>query len=198
MQRGTALPGSIVPRFFRNRWKGGSPLTAVTYLERVLRAYEGSFDIERPYTLSGRTFDAYAAFSSMSEKYVLVEKANLWTTRTYEHALFLHVDSLSPDTISDLRTFMKDVMEPELLLQGRKYPEQDHMMTYLSLNIITDTPPDDATRQAIRKFRFSRDYLLTFRGRAVGLLTVADLASGTVLTNPAAKHTIPTFEAAFG
>lgn len=173
-------------------------MTAETYLERVLRAYEGSFDIARPFALGGRTFDAYANFSSMSEKYVLVEKANLWTTRTYEHALFLHADRLTPDTIADLRAFMKDVMEPELLLQGRKYPEQDHMMTYLSLVLITDTSPDEATRQAIRKFRFSRDYLLTFRGRAAGLLTVADLASGTVITNPAAKHNIPTFEAAFG
>ena len=57
------------------------------YFERLLRYYEGSFDIARPALLGGSEFSALASFHIRQEKYVLVKKATLWGVDSHEHVL---------------------------------------------------------------------------------------------------------------
>ena len=172
-------------------------MESAQYLENLLGSYTGAFDVERPYEIGGKIFDAYGYFYSMSEKYVLVEKANLWTTKTYEHVLFLCKDELTLEDLQETEAMMRDHMDPELVCRGGKYPEKDHMMTFLSIVFLIKKEPDEETLKALKKFKFVRNYLFTVRGRSEAHLAAVNTESGAVYTNRAADYMQEVFLQAF-
>ncbi len=167
------------------------------YLDELLRRYQASYDIYRDFKLGDTVYPAYAWFYSHGEKYVLRKEAQLWAIKAYEHALFLHEESLTVERLSELEKLMAEVMEPELVRKGEKYPVKDHMTSYLTLVILTDRTPDEETQKAIRKFRFDKGYLMNFRGHSEGHLICADLESGEVFTNRLAKPRADMFRDAY-
>ena len=56
-------------------------LTCEEYLDAVLKYYQSTFDIERPYMLESEECLAYGHFYSHSEKYVLTRSAKMWAAR---------------------------------------------------------------------------------------------------------------------
>ena len=71
------------------------------YLDRLLLRYSGSFDIYQPYTINGKEYPAYGYFFSYIEKYILVREINMWSTRSYEHILFMEVEECTEDVVSE-------------------------------------------------------------------------------------------------
>lgn len=69
-------------------------LSTSDYLDRLLLRYSGTFDIHKPYTINEQEYDAYGYFHSHVEKYVLVREANMWSSNSYEHILFLNVKNV--------------------------------------------------------------------------------------------------------
>ena len=63
-------------------------LTCEEYLDAVLKYYQSTFDIERPYMLESEECLAYGHFYSHSEKYVLTRSAKMWEANSFEHAFF--------------------------------------------------------------------------------------------------------------
>ena len=162
-------------------------ISSEKYLENVLEKYACLFDIKKPYELNGRKFSAYGYFYSLNEKYVLTRKANLWRAKAYEHILFLEVDKCDMSLIDEMRTLIKDHMEPEMARNGEKYPPEDHMYTYLSIAIISKEKPDKDFIKEIRRFKFDKGYLFNFRGHSEAHIICVDMESGSVHTNYAAK-----------
>ena len=111
------------------------------YLKELLRRYSANFDITEDYALEGKVYPAYAQFFSLGEKYVLKKEAIIWSIRAYEHVLFIKTDSIDEKLLSELKMTMEQVMEPVLVRKGNKYPEKDHMCSYLTFVIISDTTP---------------------------------------------------------
>ncbi len=157
------------------------------YLEELLRRYQASYDIYRDYKLGDIVYPAYAWFYSHGEKYVLKKEAQLWAIKAYDHVLFLHEEELTAERLEELKAVMTEVMEPQLVRQGEKYPVKDHMTSYLTLAILTDRTPDAETRKAIRRFRFDKGYMMNFRGHSEGHVICACLDSGEVICNRLAK-----------
>lgn len=167
------------------------------YLEEVLRRYQSSFDLYRDYSIDGEKYPAYGYFFSLGEKYVLKKEATLWSIRAYEHVLFLEVDTLTTDHIQHLYDVINDHMEPALVRKGQKYPEKDHMISYLTVVVVSKNTPDTDTIKAIRKFRFDKGYLLNFRGHSEGGLLCSCLDNQKVFTNRSAKRLTKMFEDVF-
>lgn len=167
------------------------------YLEEVLRRYESSFDLYRDYSIEGEKYPAYGYFFSLGEKYVLKKEAKLWSIRAYEHVLFVEVDTLTKDYIAHLNDVMTNYMEPVLVRKNLKYPEKDHMISYLTMIVISNNTPDSDTIKAIRKFRFDKGYLFNFRGHSEGDFLCACLDSGKVFTNYGAKRLRDMYENVF-
>ena len=153
------------------------------YLDRILDTLSGSFDIYRPYRIGETEYPAYAYFFSMNEKYVAVRKARLWAVRTYEHILFIRADRCGADTLAQAREVMESYMEPVLVRKGEKYPEQDHMVSDLTVVILSEHSPDADTVGAVEKFRYEKNYLFTFRGHSEGHLICADLEREKVFSS---------------
>ena len=74
---------------------------------------------------------------------------------------------------------VKEYMEPVLVRHGEKYPEEDHMYTYLTFAILCDKTPAPEALKAVRKFRFDKGYKFSMRGHAEARLVVADMNGRT-------------------
>ena len=169
----------------------------VAFLEKLLREYSKSFDIERDYEIGGVKAEAYGYFSTVSEKYVISPKANLWTINGFEHILFLRRSRVTVEDIESARALMIEHMAPELVCKGRKYPEKDHMYSYVTVAFICDESPDDAVIKAVKTFKYEKNYLMTIRGHVEGHLVLMDLSSGKAYSCKAAKHLSGFYEKIF-
>ena len=167
------------------------------YLNTVLGKYGGTFDIEKDRVIDGRQYAAYAYFSSLGEKYVLVKKAKLWSVKAYEHTFFLMEDCLTPRLLGELMKSVTDYMEPTLVRKGEKYPEKDHMYTYLTFVILCRKTPDEAAKKAIKSFRFDKGYLFSMRGHSEARLVVADMETEQIFTNGAGRSLAKMYRKAF-
>ncbi|MBP3735941.1 MAG: hypothetical protein J6I56_02885 [Lachnospiraceae bacterium] len=158
------------------------------YLDVILAKYAGSFDIQKDYLFENRTYPAYGSFSSLGEKYVLIKKAKLWSVKAFEYIFFTDADTCTKELLDDIRRIMTDYMEPVLVRKNEKYPEKDHMYSYLTFAVLCRQKPSEDVIREIRKFSFDRGYLFSFRGHAEGHLVVADMETESVFTNAAGRE----------
>ncbi len=164
------------------------------FLEKLLEEYRKSFDITQDYEIGGVYAAAYGYFSTVSEKYVLSPKANLWSIHGYEHILFLERDMIDDKALEDIRELMERHMAPELVCKGKKYPEKDHMYSYLTVAFLCEHSPAEEVLRSLEKFRYEKDYLFNFRGHTEAHLVLMDLAKGKAYANKAAKHLVAFYE----
>ncbi len=157
------------------------------YLNVLLAKYAGHFDIYREHEVNGRKYTIYAYFSSLGEKYVLLKKAKLWSIKAYEHVFFVEEETLTVQMLDDAYREVTDYMEPVLVRRGEKYPEKDHMYTYLTFVYLCRKTPDEEVLKKAREFRFDRGYLFSTRGHSEVRIVVVDLESEQVYTNSAAR-----------
>ncbi|WP_049945942.1 hypothetical protein [Butyrivibrio sp. LC3010] len=161
------------------------------FLQELLRRYQANFDITENFTLGDTTYPAYAWFYSLSEKYVLKKEATLWAIKAFEHVLFSKVDSVSEDTLDDIMTTITNEAEPILVRKNEKYPEKDHMCTYITFIVVSSKDPDEIAQKKIRKFHFDKGYLFNFRGHSEARLAVVSMESGNVWTNYSGRDIKP-------
>lgn len=161
------------------------------FLTNLLNSYRANFDITENFKLGDTVYPAYARFFSFGEKYVLKKEAKLWGIRAYEHVLFIQTESVDENFIEEIRRTITEQVEPVLVRNNEKYPEQDHMCSYMSFVILSETTPAPAILKAIRKFHFDKGYLFNFRGHSEAKIACACMDSGTVVTNYAAKELKP-------
>ena len=158
-----------------------------SYLKELLRRYQANFDITENFKLGDKLYPAYAWFYSLSEKYVLKKEAKLWAIRAYEHVLFIEEDQLTQEKLLDLMDVITDYAEPELVRKNDKYPEKDHMCSYITFVVLTSRDTDAQTAKAIKKFNYDKGYLFNFRGHCEARLAAVSMESGQVITNRSGK-----------
>ena len=162
--------------------------TSDAYFTDLLNRYRANFDITENYMLGGKVYPAYARFYSFGEKYVLKKEARLWAIKAYEHVLFIKTKSVDEKLIEEIRQTITEHVEPVPVRGNEKYPEKDHMCSYMSFVILSETTPDASIQKAIKKFRFDKGYLFNFRGHSEAKIACACMDSETVITNYAAKE----------
>jgi len=163
-------------------------MVAKEYFEQLLCRYQANFDITKDYTIGSKTYPAYAWFFSFGEKYVLKKEAQLWAIRAYEHVFFLIVDEVTQEVLEDIRNSIEEQVEPNLVRKGEKYPEKDHMCSYMTFVIISNKTPSADMQKAIKKFHYDRGYLFNFRGHSEGRVACACMDSQKVFTNYSGKE----------
>ena len=167
------------------------------YLNRLLAIYSGTFDIYKPYAVHGKEYPAYGYFFSSVEKYVLAREANLWTSDSYEHVLFLEEEECTIETLQEVQDLWKKYMEPELVCKGKKEPEKNHMYSYLTIAVITDRAPGKEIQKLIKKTGFDKGYRFNIRGFSQGHLVVVSMEDECVYTNQMARNSKNIFKTAF-
>ena len=168
-------------------------ITVDEYFKELLQRYRANFDITEDFALGEKTYPAYAKFLSIGEKYVLKKEARLWSIRAHEHVLFIKTESVDKNLLEEIRKTITDHMEPELVRRGARYPEKDHMCSYMSFVIVSETTPSEEVQKMIKRFHFDKGYLMSFRGHSEARIGCVCLDSETSITNYAAKELEPLF-----
>ena len=158
-----------------------------SFLDELLKRYEANFDIERNFTLKDSTYPAYAYFHSFSEKYVLKKEAQLWAVKAYEHVFFLDKELVTDEVLSMINRIITEDAEPLLVRKNEKYPEKDHMCSYITFIILSDKTPDKEVQKAIKKFSYDKGYLFNFRGHSEARIATLSMEDGSIFTNKNGK-----------
>ena len=158
------------------------------FLQKILDLYRPSFDIGGPVDAGGRVFDAYASFNMTEAKYVLVKKAELWRTDCFEHVFFMCTDRLRMNDAEGLEKGIREQIEPVFVRKGKKYPEKDHMYTYITFIFISGKRPEKDVQDRLEKFRYMKDYCLGIRGYCEARTLIFDLEDRRMTGNRAARE----------
>jgi len=154
-----------------------------TYLDRLLLCYSNTFDIYKPYKIFDREYPAYGYFYSHVERYVLVKEVNMWSSNSFEHILFVTPEELTVSLLEEYMHVIKDYMEPELVRKGEQLPEENHMYSYMTINVIANKPLSKEVQKKIRKFKFEKGYNFNMRGFSQAHIAVATMEDQKVYTN---------------
>jgi len=172
-------------------------LNAENYLDRLLVRYAGTFDLYTPYTIGGRTFPAYGYFYSHVEKFVLTRGANMWSSDSYEHILFLTVEETTVDMIKQMKQLLLEEVEPKLVLKGEEVPPPNHMYSYMSVVLISDKKPSKDTIKAVKKLSYDKGYMMNMRGFSQAQICLVSIEDEKVYHNFAAHGKKKTLKGIF-
>jgi len=161
--------------------------------EKVLNVYHSSFDITKPYELDEVSYDAYGYCNITNAKYVLVKKAELWRALCFEHAFFKSVSKLEEDDVALFYQQMLKKVEPDFVRKNEKYPEKNHMYSYITGIFICDELTKEAEKK-IKKIHYYKNYLFSFRGYCEIRLIAVDLKNNRVIGNGAARDMIKDYK----
>lgn len=167
------------------------------YLDRLLVHYGSTFDIYMPYRINGETYPAYARFFTHGEKYVLSREANMWKADCYEHVLFMESEVIDGGLIESAKRMISGYMEPELVRKGEKYPEPDHMYSYMTVVLIGQRFSEDKLIPQIERYRFDKGYKFHLRGYSVGRLIGVCCDSERVYLSRAVKPSRKMYKSVF-
>ena len=172
-------------------------MTGDYLLEKLLNSFGNSYDVERTCGINGDIYNAYARFNATSAKYVLVKKAELWRADCFEHVFFrLNKEQLTEKVIQDFRKQITDYIEPELVRGDKKWPEANHMYTYMTVIYICEDGVAQEAEKAIRAFRYMKNYMLTIRGYSEARILVFDLKNRRIFGNRAARELVKGYKRA--
>lgn len=167
------------------------------YLDRLLLRYSGSFDIYQPYLINGKEYPAYGYFFSHIEKYILVREINMWSTKSYEHMLFMEAEECTDDILSEAESIIRDYMEPILVRRKEKLPEPNHMSSYLNVVIIAKKPLQKDVAKKIKKYHFEKGYKFNMRGFSRGTIMCASMEDRKFYSNYHGRSKKEIFEGVF-
>lgn len=172
-------------------------MNTVDYLDRLLAKYSGTFDIYQPYVINGKEYPAYGYFFSHVEKYVLVREANMWSSDSYEHILFIETDEPKKELLEEAYTLVKDYMEPVLVRKGEEQPAPNHMYSYLTIAILSEKAISKQLQKEIKKFKFEKGYKFNMRGFSQAHMICASMEDECVYSNFAARKSVKAFKDTF-
>lgn len=172
-------------------------LTVDSYLNRLLVRYAGTFDLYTPYQLGGMTFPAYGYFYSHVEKFVLTRSANMWSSDSYEHILFLPLEEATLDTVAKMKQLLLEEVEPKLVLKGEDVPPPSHMYSYMSVILISEKKPSKETIKAVKKLSYDKGYMLNMRGFSQAQICLISIEDEKVYHNFAAHGKKKTLKGIF-
>ena len=174
-----------------------STLTAYTYLDRLLVRYAGTFDLYTPYHIGGKTFPAYGYFYSHVEKFVLTRNANMWSSDSYEHILFVAMDEVTASDVSEMKTILLEEVEPKLVLKGEELPPPNHMYSYMSVILISDKRPSKEAVKAVKKLSYDKGYMMNMHGFSQAQMCLVSIEEEKIYHNFAAHGKKKTLKGIF-
>lgn len=168
---------------YRRIIQRGIRMKTADYLDRLLQKYAGTFDIYQPYVIHGKEYPAYGYFYSHVEKYVLVREANMWSSDSYEHILFMLTETVDQVLIDEAYTVVKEYMEPVLVRKGEELPAEGHMYSYLTISLISNQALSKDMQKAVKHFKYEKGYKFNIRGFSQAHIVCATMEDEKVYTN---------------
>lgn len=153
------------------------------YIDLILNNISDSFDIYHNYWFKDRKFVVYAYNYDKKNKFDTAKNAKLWDSKSYEHLFFINCDDLNLEKFKELYQFIIDSIEPHFVRADKRWPQKNHMCSYISFIIITKNPITYEVSQLIKKSNFKKNYLFGARGFSNVRIAVITPSSKEVTVN---------------
>lgn len=150
-------------------------------LDRVLRSYEGYFDIEKC-NEQDIPLVAKCQFHVHNKKYVLIKKATLWEADANEYVYIFKVDNLTKDIFNKCKNYAYDY--------GMRLiePKPGHMYSYITTIFICDSCEKEAEK-LITKCNLYKSFKFSFYGWMDFHTACIDVNDNKIFGNKASKNT---------
>lgn len=165
-------------------------MTTQQFFKKILKFHESSYDISKPFCINNSIYDAYASFNVKNSKYLLSKKAEIWRADCFEHVFFYCTNNLQESDIKMFESNIKNWIEPNLIKEGCKYPDKNHMYTYLTLIIISTGETKKEILDTLKKFKYVKNYCFGIRGYCETRILLFDLTTEKIIGNRSAKNII--------
>lgn len=162
-------------------------LTKQEVFEKLIKTYLSYFTVENDVTINGISYNAIAEFHSRGEKYFMIKKAKLWAAETNEYVYFIICDNLDAETLKKL---FSEVINYSLT---KIKPHSEHMFSYISMVIITESPQQDVLKET-SKLSFRKNFKFSLHGWAEFRLALLDVSENRIITNSSGKEIAKTFK----
>lgn len=164
------------------------------FFDKLLQIYRQSFNVKENFKIGDNVYDAYGYCNITNAKYVLVKKAELWRALCFEHILFCKEDELKEERVD---AFLEDTVkkiESEMVRKGEKYPEKNHMYSYITCVFICENGFTKEAAKKLKKAKFFKDYMFSIRGYTEMRLLAIDLSTNKIIGNNAARDLIKDYK----
>jgi hypothetical protein len=143
--------------------------------ERLLQSFEAYYDITR-YDGGAEPLAALCEYYEKSAKYFVSKKAELWASASEEFVYLISAERFTRELFDEWTDrAWKDAL-------SRAHIGPDHMATWVTPVFICDTADEDAVA-ALKKFRRTKSFLLSFHGWMQIRAELAVVSSGTLFSN---------------
>ena len=166
-------------------------MTLEERLEKLLKAYAHSYDIQRNVEVPGGAFPAAATFFFRDENYAFSKKAVISAYEQYDYTYFYLADHLDAETLRQ---------QIDLSLNAgmsRVRPHKEHKSSFVSLVVLANTIDPEA-EQLIRKTRIQKNFRLALHGWMEYHISAMECSTSRFLSNPAGKGAKKILESNFG
>lgn len=144
------------------------------YMHHTLEKFKRHFDILKDYKIDDYTFDYAAVYNQRSERYFASKKIVLDAVETNEYCLFTHLSDFNYDFFDQLCELLKNA------LLDIVNPTTEHMSTFITCIIISDSVHDEKIISKVRKFRYTKSFLLSLKGWAKIRFILVDLSHNKI------------------
>lgn len=157
------------------------------FLDKVLKYYKGTFDIEMNKEYAGMCFMAYGHYYMTAEKYFVTQGTKLYGYSGYEYLFFWDYDTASDKSFEAVESFIKEYAEPVLVRKNKKYPHKEHMYSYITIIVLHDEPLPLEFIRRVKRFKFNKSYLFSFRGYMHTRIVCAGVNDRSMVSNSSGR-----------
>ncbi len=155
-------------------------------LRKVLRSYEGYFDIEECND-QNIPLVAKCKFHIHNKKYVLIKKATLWETDSNEYVYIFKIENLTKEIFNKCKDYAYNY--------GMKLidPKPGHMYSYITTVFICDSCEKEAER-LLTKCNLHKNFKFSFYGWMDFHTVCININDNKVFGNNGGKNTTKFFK----
>ncbi|WP_455539673.1 hypothetical protein [Terrisporobacter sp.] len=152
-----------------------------TILDKILKSYQVYYDVEKHQNLS-LPLVAKCEFHVHNEKYVLSQKAQLWSSDANEYVYIFKIDNLNEEVFLKCKDFAYE--------NGMKLinPKSGHMYSYITTIFICDTCEDSA-KKLMKKTKISKNFKFSLHGWMDFHISCIDISKNQIYSNSSGKVT---------
>ena len=150
-------------------------------IDKILKSYEVYYDVKKCHN-EPLPLEATCEFHVHNEKYILSQKAQLWSTNANEYVYIFKMDTLTKDLFLKCKNFAYE--------KGMKliHPKPDHMYSYITTIFIYDFC-DKETENLIKKCKICKNFKFSLHGWMDFHIACINSSENKIYSNKSGKVT---------
>jgi len=154
------------------------------YIDNLYDRYCIYYNTSRKINILNESIDICAHFTDIQGRTLITQKDVIDSFETNEICYVKVVDNVELSSLIDYTEFLKKAVDTFVK------PKRDHMCTYITGVLVTNSPLDDELIQYVKKFKYSKSYFFSLHGWSEIRLLLINPDIEKIITNKPGKKVI--------